>query len=295
MDFDLTRLRQIVAIARTRSFSRAAEDLHITQPAISRSVAGFEQRLGFRLFDRDRAGVTPTAMGKLVIAEAERVLRAARDLEHNLRLYARGESGELAIGMGPLLAMLLPGIARHMLEVRPGVHLRASIRTPDHLVQELLDDRIELIFGNSWLIRDVPDLAIQPIGTMTLAFIVRSAHPLAQRSTLQIEDLAAFPQAGVGGPGVGAPGSGAGAFTCDNYHVLRDLVMETDCIWLACPIALKKDVAEDRLVSLDVADFRQDRSEVALVSRRGRTLSPPALEMARHLQNLLASNQPLPA
>ena len=287
MDLDLNRLRHIVTIARTRSFSRAAEDLHLTQPALSRSIAGFEQRFGLRLFDRDRAGVAPTAMGQLVIAEAERLLRSARDLDHNLRLYARGEGGELAIGMGPLLAMLLPAIGKRLLEHAPAVQLRASIRTPDHLVQELLEDRIELIFGNSWSIREVPDLEIIPIGTVRLGFLTRAGHPLAAATDLHIAELARFPQASAAGSSVGGVEPGVGTMICDNYHVLRELVLETDCVWLASPAVLARDMAEGRLVELDIADFRQVRSEVAVVRRSGRTLSAAAQAVTAQIRELL--------
>jgi DNA-binding transcriptional LysR family regulator len=289
MDVDLSRLRHIVAIARTRSFSRAAEELHITQPAISRSIASFEQGFGLRLFDRSRAGVAPTAVGKLVIAEAECMLRAARNLDRNLRLFASGESGELAIGIGPLLAMVLHIIAKRLLQERPGVHLHASIRSPEHLVHQLLDDQIELIFANTWLIRDIPDLEITSIGTMNLAVIVRADHPLARRSQLRVEDLANFPQASAPVSNPGTTGERASIFTCENFHVLRDLVLETDCVWLASSIAVETDIAEGRLLALDVSNFRDSVSEVAMVHRRGRTLSPAALELTRHMRSLLAS------
>ena len=68
MDVDLAKLNQLLVIARTGSFSRAAEELRITQPALSRSVAGLEQRFGFRIFERGRGGATPTTVGALVLA-----------------------------------------------------------------------------------------------------------------------------------------------------------------------------------------------------------------------------------
>lgn len=280
MQMNLTQLRHILAIDRTRSFSRAAEDLHVTQPALSRSIAGFEARYGLRLFDRDRSGVQPTAMGRLVIAEADRVLRAARDLDHNLRLYARGEGGELAVGMGPLLAMLLPAIGRRMMAEAPGLNLRASVRTPDHLVQELLDDRIELICGNSWGIREVADLEIARVASVSLGFLVRAGHPLAGAlagaGEVTLADLGRYPQASAAGASVPWLAPGSSSFICDNYHVLRELVLESDCLWLASPMVLEADIAEGRLVALDVADFRGVESEVEVVRRRGRTLSPAA-------------------
>lgn len=288
MDIDLTRLRHIAAIARTGSFSRAAEDQHITQPALSRSIASFEQRYGLRIFDRDRSGVVPTAMGRLVIEEAQRVLRAARDLDHNVRLYAKGEGGDLAIGTGPLLAMLLPDLGRRLLEDCPAIHLRASVRTADHLVQELLDDRIELIFGNSWNIRDIPDLAFSPIGSIRLAFVVRGDHPLVGQADLDLGQLAQFPQASAAGSSVPTLAPSSGSFICDNYHVLRELVIGSDCVWLAAPTVLADDIAAGRLVALEVADYASIDSEVAMIQRRSRTLSPAAQALVEHLRKLLA-------
>lgn len=284
---NLTQLRHILAIDRTRSFSRAAEDLHVTQPALSRSIAAFEARYGLRLFDRDRSGVAPTALGRLVIAEAERVLGAARDLDHNLRLYARGEGGELAVGMGPLLAMLLPAIGTRMMAAAPGLHLRASVRTPDNLVRELLDDRIELICGNSWAIREVADLEIERVASVSLGFLVRAGHPLVG-ATVTLAELGHYPQASAAGASVPWLAPGSGSFICDNYHVLRELVLESDCLWLASPMVLEADIAEGRLVALDVADFRGVESEVEVVRRRGRTLSPAARTLIGLVVELLA-------
>ena len=295
MEIDLTRLRHIAAIARTGSFSRAAEDLHITQPALSRSIATFEKRFGLRIFDRDRSGVAPTAMGRLVVEEAERVLRAARDLDHNLRLYARGEGGDLAIGTGPLLAMLLPDLGRHLLTESPAIHLRASVRTPEHLVQELLDDRIELIFGNSWAIRDIPDLEFSAIGSIRLAFVVRAGHPLTKQAGVTTAMLARYPQASAAGASVSELTPETGSFICDNFHVLRELVTQTDCVWLTAPSVLADDVDAGRLAPIKVDDFPDIESEVALICRRNRTLSPAALSLVEHLRALLTAHSRRPS
>lgn len=287
MDIDLVRLRHIAAIARTGSFSRAAEDLHITQPALSRSIASFEQRYGLRIFDRDRSGVVPTAMGQLVIEEAQRVLRAARDLDHNIRLYAKGEAGDLAVGTGPLLAMLLPDLARRLLHESPAIRFQASVRTADHLVQELLDDRIEMIFGNGWLVRDVPDLSFSIIGSIRLAFIVRGGHPLVGQEGLDLKRLAEFPQASAAGSSVAALAPTTGSVICDNYHVLRELVIGSDCVWLAAPTVLAEDIVAGRLAALTVADYASIDSEVSVIQRRSRTMSPAARILVEHLQALL--------
>src|SRR5881397_3804305 len=104
---DLVKLRHIVAISDTGSFSRAAEDQHITQPALSRSIASFEARYGVRLFDRGRGGVLPTPAGTFVIEQARGLLRGAGELERNLLLYERGAAGSVSFGLGQLMASLI--------------------------------------------------------------------------------------------------------------------------------------------------------------------------------------------
>jgi LysR family transcriptional regulator, pca operon transcriptional activator len=282
MQFDLTRLRHIAAVARLLSFSRAAEELHITQPALSRSIADFEERFGIRLFDRGRGGVVVTAIGKLVVEEAERVLQAARDLEHNLKLYGAGEAGRISIGLGPLAAsLILPRLSQQLLTTRPSLQLKASIKHAEQLFQELLADEIEMIFANSWRIGSSPDVTVTPVGTVRLAVIVRSGHPLATRTKIRLSDLQPFPVANaVELPVAGLTGE-AGAFVCDNYHILRETVLGTDCVWLASPDLLAEDIAANRLTQVEVEDFGPFTNEVSMIRRRGRTMSPAAEMVAR--------------
>jgi LysR family transcriptional regulator, pca operon transcriptional activator len=290
MQFDLTRLRHIVAISRQLSFSRAAEELHITQPALSRSIADFEERFGIRLFDRGRGGVVVTAIGKLVVEEAERVLRAARDLEHNLKLYGAGEAGRISIGLGPLAAsLILPRLSQQLLTTRPSLQLKASIKHAEQLFQELLADEIEMIFANSWRIGSSPDVTVTLVGTIRLALIVRSGHPLAARTKVRLSDLRPYPVANaVELPVAGLTGE-AGAFVCDNYHILRETVLGTDCVWLASPDLLSDDIAANRLTQVEVADFGPFRNEVSMIHRRGRTMSPAAEAVARTAQMIFSA------
>jgi DNA-binding transcriptional LysR family regulator len=92
MEIDLTKFAYLVTIARTRNFSRAADELRITQPALSRSVAAVEQRFGFKIFDRGRGGVSITPLGALVLKDAETLLRDARAKESVESRRPRGVS-----------------------------------------------------------------------------------------------------------------------------------------------------------------------------------------------------------
>lgn len=284
---DLTRLRHIVAVARNRSFSRAAEETGITQPALSRSVAAFETRYCVKLFDRGRGGVHPTAAGLNVIAQAEKLLTASRDFERSLTRYPNGEVGKVAFGLGPLLSSLfLPRLAHALLNELPGIQIFALSRAPDQLVTELLADRIELILGNNWNLGRVPGTEVRRLGKLDIAVMVRAGHPLAEANTVSLADLERFPVASA----VELPADSlcwAGSFVCDNFHVLRDAVLGTDCSWMSSPAFLSKELRTGAIIQLEVSDFQSFDSDVCLVSKRGRTLSPAASAMLNQVRDLI--------
>jgi DNA-binding transcriptional LysR family regulator len=284
---ELTQLRHILAVARTGSFSRAAEEERITQPALSRSVAAFERRHGVLLFDRGRGGVHPTPAGALVIEQALRLLAVSTDLERNLRLYGTGEAGRVVFGIGPLMAsLLLPELAAKLLNARPGLQISTIVRTPDQLLPDLLGDRIEMIVGHSWQTINAPGTETRELATLPLATMVRAEHPLADRTAVSVADLAGYPVASA----VEMSSSfseAVGAFICDNYHVLRDTVLHTDCVWLSSAAFVAPELAAGLLVRLPMVDVSPVVTEISLTVRRGRSHSPAAIAVADEIGGML--------
>lgn len=285
---DHAKLRHIVAVARIGSISRAAEELHLTQPALSRSVAAFEAQYGVRLFDRERSGVTLTAGGRMVVDQARAILASTGDLERSLRMFSKGEAGRIDVGMGPLLAsLLLPNLSRSLMKSRPQLQLFAMTKPADQLLAELMNDNVEMVFGNSWHVSQLPNLFNQPIGKLKLAMIVRAGHPLAGCKGLAMSDLAGLPVAtAVELPAGGLSASG-GAFICDNYHILRETVLETDCVWISAPAFVANELREGRMALLDTVDLWPTHSDVCVVSRQGRTKSPIASAIIEEVGQIL--------
>lgn len=285
---DLTRLRHIVAVARNRSFSRAAEEEGITQPALSRSIAAFEQRYGIKLFDRGRGGVHPTAAGLHVIGQANKLLTASSDLERSLKRFPDGEAGTIAFGLGPLLSgLFLPRLASVLLSDFPGLQILTLTRTPNQLVTELLADRIEMILGNSWNLGRVPGTELERLGQLRIAVMVRAGHPLARSESVSLAELEQYPVASAVELPPGSVGA-AGSFVCDNFHVLRDAVLRTDCSWMSSPAFLADDLRAGTMRRLEVSDLQAVDSDICLVSKRGRTPSPAARAVTEGVRTLLA-------
>lgn len=285
---DLTKLRHVVAVAQTGSFSRAAEEANITQPALSRSIAAFEAQHGARLFDRGRGGVVPTPAGRFVIDQARALLQSADELERNLRLYGQGAAGRVGVGLGPVMASLvLPRLSQILLSTRPNLQLIAPIKLPEELVADLLEGTIEVIIGNSWMVRELPGIVSETIGGVQLAVMVRAGHPLARQETVTRAELASYPVARPTRFAEGAPAS-TGAFICDNCHILRETVLATDCSWIAAPAFLADDLRAGRVAILRVTDFPMGENEICAITRTGRTRSPAAEAVIEIVTGMLA-------
>jgi LysR family pca operon transcriptional activator len=281
---ELTHLRHIVAVARNQSFSRAAEEEGITQPALSRSIAAFEQRYGIKLFDRGRGGVHPTAAGLHVIGQAKKLLTATSDLERSLKRFPDGEAGTVAFGLGPLLSSLfLPRLASALLRCFPGLQIVTLARTPNQLVTELLADRIEMILGNNWNLGRVPGTELERLGELKIAVMVRAGHPLAAAGSVRLAELEQYPVASAVELPVRST-SAAGSLVCDNFHVLREAVLQTDCTWMSSPAFLAEDLRAGTMKQIEVSDLQGTDSEVWLISKRGRTPSPAARAVAEQVR-----------
>jgi len=290
MEANLTRLRHIVAVARTASFSLAADEEGISQPALSRSIQAFERQHGVRLFDRGRGGVSLTPAGVLVVDQARLLLGSAAELDRSLRLYGKGEAGRIGIGLGPLMAcMLLPSLATSLLQSRPHVQMVSMVRPPEQMLESLLNDSIEMIIGNNWQLTDAPGIEIEPIGALPLAHVVRGQHPLSRHERIDAADLADYPVAGAIDLQMRGVTPTGGAFICENFSILKEVVEKTDCVWFTSPAFVGDELAMGRFRLLDVVDHEPLNTEICIVRRRGRSQSPAAFAVANEARVLLAS------
>ncbi len=274
MEIDLKRLKQLVTIAKLGSFSKAAEELHISQPALSRSIAGFESRFGIRIFDRGRTGVVLTPLGTLAIAEAETLLRQARTLGHNLGLYGSGDAGRVALGMAPLIAsMVLPRLSSHFLACKPKLRVQTSVKPAELLAGELLDDKLEVLFCSAGTFPDGDELAVRTIGRMRIGLVVRAAHPLAGAGVVTRAQMTEFPL--LSGRELPESSTPCGTVICDNYHILREVIHDCDALWVTSPQFVQQEIRCGRLTLLAVEDSPlPEYSDVCEVRRAGRTASP---------------------
>lgn len=284
MDISLGKLQQLVAVADSGSFSKAAVELSISQPALSRSIADIEQRYGFQIFNRRGHGVHLTAAGAQVIAQAQPLLQTMRVFDNNLRLFGSGKAGVLSLGLSPLLAsQLLAKFAVEFFTPDMRAQLRVVIRPGPGLLDELKRDTIEMFFFPEGHIEPGPEICVEPVGQVIPVCVVRSAHPLVERQPLTLADLAGFPWASSIDPPFIEKLLSPARFVCDSYHILREAVLESDLICICSWAFVAQQLAEGTLREIRVEGLPLPATTIYMAKLHGRVSSPLADQAVKRI------------
>ena len=147
MSLEVSDLRSFIALSEQLHFGRAAETLHISQPAMSKQIRRLEERLGGRLLFRRSAGLHLSPAGQVLLQHARRIVADAEAAERVTRLALKGEAGTLRVGFG--VAVLARGLPELMLRFRqrfPAVELSVKNMSTSDQVQALTDRTIDVGF-----------------------------------------------------------------------------------------------------------------------------------------------------
>jgi DNA-binding transcriptional LysR family regulator len=190
MDFE--NLRTFLEVSRLKSFSKAAQRLLRTQPAVSAQIRSLEQEVGARLFDRDGGKVTFTAAGRLFEPFAEFCVERQKHILLAIAEQERAPRGELAISANEATHLyVLPPVFAQFRRQYPRVVLsvvRADrLRTLESVVNREID------FGVVSLPARDPRLTVELIHRDELALVAPKGHPLAARGSVRLQELAKVP------------------------------------------------------------------------------------------------------
>lgn len=190
VDLDLRRLRYVIAVADELHFGRAAERLHIAQPALSQQVRTFEAALGAPVFERTTRAVSLTPAGERLIERGRRILAEADAAVAEVRRIAGGEEGTLRLGfIGSATYGLMPSVVRAMRERHPLVTVElTSERLSTALALGLHAGELDAAVMRPC--RDLTGLEHRTLGQERLVAALPAHHPLAGREAIDLADLA---------------------------------------------------------------------------------------------------------
>ncbi|SOZ59432.1 putative transcriptional regulator, LysR family [Cupriavidus taiwanensis] len=289
----LRQLHHFVTLVEQGSFARAAAALHLSQPALTRSIQALESELG-TLIDRSYGKVRPTAAGTLALARARRMLREQRELRRDLQLLEDAAIGTIRAGFGPFAAsFLLDPVLEALVRRYPRLRIDVESADTSSMRRSLEAEQLDIFVGESRSLAELAHLQIDRLPPLETAFFVRSGHPLTRQHEVTLAALRGYPVAGPRLPphivrffrqALHEASSGTGPLpedepglmtvTCNDMHALRSLLLAVDAVALV-PVAMMADACARHLaVALPMHPPTALKAQYGIVALAGRTPSP---------------------
>lgn len=292
----LVQLRHLISLAQSGSFTKSAEALFLTQPALSRSIKSLEDELGQPLFDRVGRRSVLTPFGADALQRARQLVFDADELAACGQQMREGRSGTVRIGLGSGPgAMLMTPLLMTMAKSHPAIHLDIARGHTDVLIRRLRERELDALVVDARSLSPAADLRVASLVEMRGAFMVRPGHPLTRwKGALRFDALLQFPVAStplsdevartlVERYGPKAHPSECVTLRCEEISSLVDVATHSDAVLIAIR------AAAPGLVELQLRPAMSATARFGIVTLARRAESP-ALPIVRKLVTELMSD-----
>lgn len=278
---DLPQLRTLVKVVETGSFTRAAEQCSLTQPAVSHQIKNLERELGQALLHREGKRVRPTYGGEVLVEYAKRILSLVDEATNGLAEIAGGETGRVTVAaIGTTTVYVLPEILYHFHTVHPGIQI--VLRTWGAEEIETLVETGEADLGIVGSHISTAGFTTIPLLNDILIAVVHPEHPFARSGQASLADLAREPLILFGG---WKNWTEYVMSTFKDIRVVPRADMQVDSIeavkrmvalglgYTMIPaIAAEEELETGRLVALTLGDARPVERQIVMIYKKGRRL-----------------------
>lgn len=293
---DFRHLETFCRVAALKSFSRAADDLFLTQPTVSGHILSLERSLSLRLFDRTGREIRLTKAGEIFLRYASKILTVRKDLLNALSEFSQGIRGELSLGASTIPGeYLLPRLMGDFKREHPRFTLSLKISDTKDIVQELLLGHIE--FGMIGAKVDHPSLHYEEFEEDEIIVIAPSDHPLTRKRSVGFEDLRKEPWI------IREEGSGTQmtvervlrkkgkslkdfnvAIEMGSTSSVKEGVKARLGLAFISRRAVEEELNRNFFTSITLEGLESISRQIYIVSQRGKTVSPAGMEFLRFLK-----------
>lgn len=214
------------AVARLKSFTRAAEEIHMTQPAVTFQVRKIEEHFGTRLFDRKHNRIDLTEAGERVDGYCKRILALHAEMEATVREFTGDMAGLMVLGASTTIAdYVLPSVLAGFKKRRPEVVVRLLVSNTEGIIRMVEDSEIDLGIVEAPV--DNQSLVVRRLRRDYLVVVVPPGHPLAERNSVPVQEIIDHPfiarEEGSGTRDVIAGSLAEAGITLDDLDVVVEL------------------------------------------------------------------------
>ncbi len=279
-----TRLTAFAAVAESGGFTKGAEKLLVSQPAVSLQVAELESSLGVKLFDRLPRGIRLTTAGELLLGYAQRISRLHRDAEQSVRDLLGLQSGRLTIGASLTIgSYLMPKVICEFYRAHPAIEISMEIANTHEIQIRLAEGKLDLGFTEGLIESDRLESAV--FATDELVAVAPPKHPLVGKRRVTAKHVCAEPLI------LREPGSGTRAvveralrsrglsvrptLSLGSAEAVKSAVLSGIGLAIMSRLAVARELAEGSLVMIPMTDL-QIRRDLHRLWLRGSEPSPAA-------------------
>jgi DNA-binding transcriptional LysR family regulator len=258
---EIQQLRHLIAAVQYGNLVKAAEESHISQSGLSRSIKSLETRLGVPLLVRKSKGVEPTVFGLSLIRRAHVIISEAAHSIREIHAIEQAQVGEVTIGITPNYAHhLIPQLIAELTTERPAVRVTVVAASYLQLVDKLKVGDIDFAFGFLGAIEQTPDVTIEELMDSHSRVLVSADHPLLARSKVGVDELACARWAMLSGEGfqrnflnffyVRGQTIPAQAVKTDSIALLKRVVKDSDLLTILPMEAVADEIKKGELKTL---------------------------------------------
>jgi DNA-binding transcriptional LysR family regulator len=187
------QLKHLLAIVEHGTLGAAAEVVHLSIPALSRSLQALESELGVPLFDRQGGRLHLTPYGVEYVQRARRIVFEEMEGVRTLASMRAGGAGLLSFGLGSATAAsVLEPMLLQLLSVNPRGRVKTVVQSSDALLTALKAEQLDFFVGDTRIANGDLELVVEPVYTCTFGWFVHKNHPLLDRPLMSF-DLSGFP------------------------------------------------------------------------------------------------------
>ena len=261
---EFRHVKYFVALARIQHFKKAADELNITQPSLSKSLQKLEAHVGGELIVRSSKGMVITDFGCMVLVHCQNIMKQYDTLKRDIAVSHADIKQEIKVGASPIPSSCLVGpILGEFMQACPNMTIDLKVDNWRSLTGLLLEDKLDLFIAETGAtkLESNPLLRLLALPPFPVIFCCRPEHPLANRERLYLASFREFPMA----IPQHLPDSVrnqfeelfqldrddfSGQIRFDQLHSIKDSICQTDLIALTPEIAVQSELVAGTLVKL---------------------------------------------
>jgi len=291
MKLDPRQLAHLQAVIEHGGFGRASEAIHLTQPALTRSIQTLERSVGAKLINRQRGGLVLTEVGELLLEHTGRLNNAERELQRRISMIQGLEMGELRVGVGMFAAAGLIGPAIGQLNRQhPKIKVRVTVAPYHEMPERVLNGDMDIILMERSMLTDRDQFEIESLSPHPLALVCRAGHQLQSMKKVGLREMLSFPLAAPKLPpalaedfkrkllatvsDMAEQARDLATVECDSWRILLDVILHSDAVAMLPLFTIEQELRSGQLHSLPPFDIGIDfRMALAYRGRRDLTSS----------------------